>query len=167
MPFPKSEAALIFSLGMLLPMMAQATDVQPLPATGDQAVQEQPHAMLHAAGPATTTPTANTEAETMEKAEAAEAAAPPPATEEIAGMGASIPLEALEQHRGGSSVNAIKSEAVSNGLLQDATATNVATGNNTIADGAFSHAIGLPIVIQNSGANVLIQNSTIVNVQFR
>lgn len=78
-----------------------------------------------------------------------------------------MPLESLDQYRGGTAVNSIKSEAVSNGLLQDATATNVATGNNTIADGAFSNAVGLPIVIQNSGANVLIQNSTIVNVQFR
>ncbi len=76
-----------------------------------------------------------------------------------------IAPEALDQYRGGSAT--INSEAVSNGLLQNATATRVATGNNSIADGSFSHAMGLPIVIQNSGANVLIQNSTIVNVQFR
>jgi len=79
-------------------------------------------------------------------------------------FGPSVAQDTLEQYRGGS---IMKSEAISNGLLQDATAVNVATGNNSITDGAFAHAVGLPIVIQNSGANVLIQNSTIVNVQFR
>jgi hypothetical protein len=35
-----------------------------------------------------------------------------------------------------------------------------------IAGGSFSNASGLPTVIQNTGANVLIQNATIVNVRF-
>lgn len=98
---------------------------------------------------------------------ASEVAAAPmpqePPSPALAGMGPSIAAENLDQYRGGT---AITSEAVSNGLLQDATATNVATGNNSIAHGAFANSFGLPIVIQNSGANVLIQNSTIVNVQF-
>ncbi len=92
----------------------------------------------------------------------AQAFAPAP---ETTAMGPVLAPEALEQYRGGSAT--IHSEAVSNGLLQNATATRVATGSNAIADGSFSHAVGMPIVIQNSGANVLIQNSTIVNVQFR
>ena len=32
---------------------------------------------------------------------------------------------------------------------------------------AFNGAAGVPMVIQNSGNNVLIQNATIVNVQFQ
>ena len=40
-------------------------------------------------------------------------------------------------------------------------------GYNTIADGAFTGAVGVPMVIQNSGNNVLIQNATIINVQFQ
>ena len=43
----------------------------------------------------------------------------------------------------------------------------LATGSNVIADGAFSGASGLPMVIQNSGNNVLIQSATIVNVQLQ
>ncbi len=54
-----------------------------------------------------------------------------------------------------------------NGAVRDNYASHVVTGANTIADGSFSNSIGLPTVIQNSGANVLIQNSTIVNVQLR
>jgi hypothetical protein len=54
-----------------------------------------------------------------------------------------------------------------NGTVGNNAATNVVTGANVITDGAFSNASGLPMVIQNSGANVLIQNATIVNVQFK
>lgn len=54
-----------------------------------------------------------------------------------------------------------------NGAVSGNSAVAVATGANVITDGAFSNASGLPMVIQNSGANVLIQNATIVNVQFK
>ncbi len=53
------------------------------------------------------------------------------------------------------------------GAVRDNYASHVVTGANTIAEGSFANSIGLPTVIQNSGANVLIQNSTIVNVQLR
>ncbi|MUI16564.1 hypothetical protein GJV26_29510 [Massilia dura] len=53
------------------------------------------------------------------------------------------------------------------GTVGNNAATNVVTGANIITDGAFSNASGLPMVIQNSGANVLIQNATIVNLQMR
>ena len=46
-------------------------------------------------------------------------------------------------------------------------ASNVTTGSNVISDGAFAGIGGLPMVIQNSGNNVLIQNATIVNVQLK
>lgn len=123
MPSVKYEAWALFSLGLLFPALAQASEALPSPAASDAVNIVSP----------------------------AEFAAP-------------IAADVLEQYRGGS---IIKSEAISNGLLQDATATNIVTGNNSIADGAFANVLGLPIVIQNSGANVLIQNSTIVNVQFR
>jgi len=50
------------------------------------------------------------------------------------------------------------------GTLNDNTAINSVNGGNTISHGAFTNAIGLTTSIQNSGNNVLIQNSTIVNV---
>jgi hypothetical protein len=54
-----------------------------------------------------------------------------------------------------------------NGTVSNNNATNVVTGANLITDGAFANANGLPMVIQNSGANVLIQNATIVNIQIK
>jgi hypothetical protein len=79
---------------------------------------------------------------------------------------ASSPLTAaaLASQRGGDRVfndNQLK------GVVADNHASNLTTGANVISDGAFSGAVGLPTVIQNSGNNVLIQNATIVNVQVR
>lgn len=146
MPSVKHEAGALLSLVLLFPALAHAADSLPMPpaSTNIEAISLGEFA----------SPTDHPGTVVM-------AAAPP---EAAAGLGAGIAADTLEQHRGGT---IIRSEAVSTGLLQDATATNVATGNNSIAGGAFSNAFGLPIVIQNSGANVLIQNSTIVNVEFR
>jgi hypothetical protein len=41
------------------------------------------------------------------------------------------------------------------------------TGANTIDAGSFANMSGIPVVIQNSGANVLIQNATIINLQLK
>ena len=46
-------------------------------------------------------------------------------------------------------------------------ATDVVTGANIITNGSFANMSGLPVVIQNSGANVLIQNATVINLQLR
>ena len=51
-----------------------------------------------------------------------------------------------------------------NGVVQGNVATGNTTGNNSIADGAFAGAAGFTTAIQNTGNNVLIQNSTIINV---
>ena len=45
-------------------------------------------------------------------------------------------------------------------------AVDTVSGGNLVAGGAFGNAAGLTTVIQNSGNNVLIQNSTVVSVQF-
>ena len=53
------------------------------------------------------------------------------------------------------------------GVVADNRAVNVTTGNNAISEGAFANTSGLPMVVQNTGNNVLIQNATIVNVQVK
>lgn len=67
---------------------------------------------------------------------------------------------ALSANRGGTSVNDMKLR----GVVADNQAINVSTGGNLISDGALSNAVGVPMVIQNTGNNVLIQNATILNV---
>ena len=69
----------------------------------------------------------------------------------------------LAEYRGGTEV--VHNEMKLAGTTAGNTAINVATGNNAISAGAFSSMSGLPVVIQNSGANVLIQNAVILNLQ--
>lgn len=73
-------------------------------------------------------------------------------------------LGKLEQSRGGTDTH---NTANLDGVVSGNSATNVVTGNNIIDAGAFANMSGIPVVIQNSGANVLIQSSTIVNLQFK
>jgi cell wall assembly regulator SMI1 len=70
----------------------------------------------------------------------------------------------LETQRGGD-VHVNDNNATGN--VQDNVARNLTTGNNTITESAFANTAGIPMVIQNSGNNVLIQNSTILNLQLQ
>ncbi|CAE6868559.1 hypothetical protein R75461_08437 [Paraburkholderia nemoris] len=100
---------------------------------------------------------------------AAPAQAPPsvasssPAQSDGFGVALAIGSEELDRHRGG---DALISNMTLNGSVADNIASKVATGSNSINEGSFANASGLPTVIQNSGANVLIQNATILNVRF-
>jgi hypothetical protein len=90
---------------------------------------------------------------------------PAPALQAPAPASAALSDERLAQLRGGTDTP--WSDMKLNGTVGSNAASNVVTGSNIITDGAFSNASGMPMVIQNSGANVLIQNATIVNVQFK
>ena len=70
----------------------------------------------------------------------------------------------LNARRGGERVF---NDAQLKGVVSNNVASNLTTGMNVISEGAFSGSSGLPLVVQNSGNNVLIQNSTIVNVQLK
>jgi hypothetical protein len=79
------------------------------------------------------------------------------------GFGVAMSDEQLDEHRGGDALVGLNSL---NGTLSDNVANKVVTGSNTISDGSFASSSGLPTVIQNTGANVLIQNATVLNVRF-
>ena len=78
-----------------------------------------------------------------------------------------LPLEELSRQRGGQDLSQVLGTARLSGVVSDNSATNLGTGSNMISDGEFANAVGMPVVIQNSGNNVLIQSSTIVNVQLK
>ena len=83
-------------------------------------------------------------------------------------IGTAIDSSKLDEYRGGSDeINEVVNKIKLNGAVNDNTAINVATGGNVINQGAFANASGIPTVIQNTGANVLIQNAMIVNLQFK
>ncbi len=75
-----------------------------------------------------------------------------------------VDLKVLERRRGGTDVI---NDSKLKGVVSDNRAVNVTTGSNIITEGAFAGTQGLPLVVQNSGNNVLIQNATIVNVQVK
>ena len=81
-------------------------------------------------------------------------------------FGAVLDEEALALHRGGQQ-DAFFNDMRSRASISQTSTSNLATGTNTISDGAFTNSNGLPMVIQNTGNNVIIQNSTILNLQLR
>mgnify|MGYP001057099010 CR=1 FL=1 len=80
------------------------------------------------------------------------------------GWGRRVDNQVLARSSGGSDV----SETITlNGTVANNSVDHAVTGSNMIGNGAFNGAAGVPMVIQNTGNGVLIQNATIVNVQFQ
>lgn len=74
-------------------------------------------------------------------------------------------LDELEDARGTEGVDITTLNTMNvKATLTNNTATNNVTGSNVIDTSAFSGANGMFSVIQNTGNNVVIQDSTIVNV---
>lgn len=82
----------------------------------------------------------------------------------VDGFGRGVTSAALATSRGGTEVTERMNV---NGVVENNSADHLTTGSNAIGNGAFNGAAGIPMAIQNSGNNVLIQNATIVNVQFQ
>ena len=74
----------------------------------------------------------------------------------------SVALDVLDGQRGGADTHLGEIRAV--GSVSQVKAYDLVTGNNVVSDGSLAGASGLPMVIQNSGNGVLIQNATILNV---
>lgn len=80
---------------------------------------------------------------------------------------AAVSGETLDAYRGGAEVINVKNSNQLDGVVSDNQAYNLNTGSNLVTDGSFAGANGFATVVQNTGNNVLIQNSTIVNVQLK
>lgn len=80
----------------------------------------------------------------------------------VLGEGLDARVLAAARGREGGAAN-----ATLGGIVSGNSAVNVSTGANYITEGSFANMNGLPVVIQNSGANVLIQNATVINLQLR
>ncbi|MDR0181805.1 hypothetical protein [Lysobacter arvi] len=80
-------------------------------------------------------------------------------------FGTAVDPGALSDLRGGDA-QLVDNDILVNGRVEDAIADDVLTGSNSVTAGSFANASGISTVIQNTGANVLIQNAMIVNVKF-
>ena len=79
-------------------------------------------------------------------------------------FGHPLDADALGRFRGGA--DTVENNVDIHGNVGGNTASDIVTGDNIIDGGAFANSAGISTVIQNSGANVLIQNGTVVNIQF-
>ena len=70
---------------------------------------------------------------------------------------------AIMRGQGGVDITTFNQNSIQ-ATMSDTSANNTTTGFNVIDNGAFTNAGGLISVIQNTGNNVIIQDSTIVNV---
>lgn len=84
-------------------------------------------------------------------------------TRSVAFVAQPVDADTLARTRGGAEV--VNNDMTLRGVTANNSARNVTTGDNSISAGSFANMSGLPTVIQNSGANVLIQNATILNLQ--
>lgn len=76
-------------------------------------------------------------------------------------------IELSTQSGQGDNGSAIRSDGrLNNNTINIGAGGSVTNGNNVVGDQAFSNANGIPTIVQNSGNNVIIQNSTIVNMSF-
>ena len=91
-----------------------------------------------------------------------------PETKSLSSWGDPIPAAQLEAQRGGTDTGPLTINAnILKAKLYDNAAVDNVTGNNSINGNAFSGASGLPIVIQNSGNNVIIQSGTVLNLTMK
>lgn len=80
-------------------------------------------------------------------------------------LGKAVPDDRLGALRGG--IDTFTSSAMLGGVVTGNAATNTLSGSNFIDAGSFANSTGIPVVIQNTGANVLIQNATVINLQLK
>jgi hypothetical protein len=146
------QAAAAESQSPPAPVQAATTDAAPVVAGVAPAGS--------AEGSALATPT--TSAAPAEPAEPAAPTAAAQAGDEV-GFGVAMNSGQLDEHRGG---DVLVGQNNLTGTVADNTAYKVSTGSNAITQGSFASSSGLPTVIQNTGANVLIQNATVLNVRF-
>ena len=94
---------------------------------------------------------------------AAQSTASATAPRAVAFTAQAVDAETLAATRGGAEV--VQNDMTLHGVTADNSARNVTTGDNSISAGSFANMSGLPTVIQNTGANVLIQNAVILHLQ--
>ena len=80
-----------------------------------------------------------------------------------ASLGPASSIDTLAELRGGAENSSTRLNV--EGTTSGNSAEQVVTGSNSIGQGSFAGMSGIPLVVQNTGANVLIQNAVIVNVK--
>lgn len=83
---------------------------------------------------------------------------------QVDGLGPRVDAATLGRLSGGSEST---QKITLNGTVSNTHSDNVLSGDNVISTGSFDGATGVPMVIQNTGNGVLIQNATIISVKLQ
>ena len=81
-----------------------------------------------------------------------------------------VSLDVLDGQRGGADAHLTEdrlSKIWADGSMSDVKVVGVASGDNVVSTGSLAGASGMPMLIQNSGSGVLIQNAVILNVEVK
>jgi hypothetical protein len=81
-------------------------------------------------------------------------------------LGRTLDEERLAVQRGGQD-DAYANINDARARVSETSVTNASTGNNIVSEGSITNNSGLPVVVQNSGNGVVIQNTTILNLQLK
>jgi hypothetical protein len=81
-------------------------------------------------------------------------------------LGRTLDEDRLDVQRGGQD-DAYANINEARARVAETSVTNASTGNNIVSEGSITNNAGLPIVVQNSGNGVVIQNTTILNLQLK
>lgn len=81
-------------------------------------------------------------------------------------LGRALGEDRLAEQRGGQD-DAYANINDARARVSEISVTNASTGNNTVSEGSITNNSGLPVVVQNSGNGVVIQNTTILNLQLK
>jgi hypothetical protein len=81
-------------------------------------------------------------------------------------LGRAIVEDGLAVQRGGQD-DAYANINDARARVSETSVTNASTGNNIVSEGSITNNSGLPVVVQNSGNGVVIQNTTILNLQLK
>lgn len=87
-----------------------------------------------------------------------------PAGNRVDGLGPRVDAATLGSLSGGTELS---QKMTLTGTVSNNQTDHAVTGNNVISTGSFDGAAGLPMVIQNTGNGVLIQNATIISVKLQ
>lgn len=80
--------------------------------------------------------------------------------------GSSVDTGVLDEQRGGADTSYLN-EIHAVGSVSEVQASDLVTGSNIVTEGSLAGASGMPMLIQNTGNGVLIQNAVIVNVEVK
>jgi hypothetical protein len=86
---------------------------------------------------------------------------------DISELGKGVDTSTLASMSGGTDYYNTTQNSTITGTVSSDSASHVYSGDNVITGSSFAGEAGIPIVVQNSGSNVLIQNATVISVGFK